>query len=374
MTKFLSLLFLLPNWVAYAFSHLIKRDRNLFVFGVHTNSFSGNVKSLFLREDSEHLKVFISTNTALNQKLQASGFKAHDRYSFRGIYYSLTAGTYVYSGFPSDVNFWLSGGAKYVNVWHGTPIKKIERDVSTGYYSIRNRYAWLYKLAAPYFLSKPDALLTSSPYEEKCFKTAFALKNDSFVRAFPPRLEPLLHQRYEKKLRDTILYAPTWRDDHSYRVEEHIDWQSFNTFLQKNELVFYIKLHPSDKATDPDKEFSHITNIDRNADIYEHLGNHDMLVTDYSSMIFESLYLGKPVILFCPDDPLYQKTSREMYIDPGSQLPVKSSYSQRELEKSILHAHARTRIEPSAFEEFSPYAVRDKLLSELAHIAHSSAP
>ena len=143
-------------------------------------------------------------NTAINHQLRAEGYIAHGKYSLEGIYYSLKAGSYVYSGFPSDISYWLSGGAKYINVWHGTPVKKIERDVSTGYYSIRNRYAWLYNLAAPYYLSKPAALLASSPYEEKCFRTAFGVNDHSLVRAFPPRLEELLHQAVSNNLHSNL--------------------------------------------------------------------------------------------------------------------------------------------------------------------------
>ena len=77
-------------------------------------------------------KIFISDNKVLVDEIVGQGYQAYTKLSPKGIWYSLRSGAYIYSGFPSDINFWLSSGAKYINVWHGTPIKKIERDVTTG--------------------------------------------------------------------------------------------------------------------------------------------------------------------------------------------------------------------------------------------------
>jgi CDP-glycerol glycerophosphotransferase (TagB/SpsB family) len=363
MRKLLSLTLLLPCWALFALSGLIKRDRSLVAFGVHTNTISGNVKSLFCSGECEYLKVFVSSNSSLIEELQRDGHLAYTKNSFKGILYALRAGTYIYSGFPSDINFWLSRGAKYVNVWHGTPIKKIERDVATGYYSLRNRFPWLYRLGAPYFLARPDALLVSSPYEEQCFKSAFDIGEDSLVRAFPPRLIDLTNR--ENKGVTRILYAPTWRDDQSFRIADHIDWQSFNTFLATHKLHFHIKLHPSDTTNSPDGGFTHIATIDKNEDIYCHLMETDILVSDYSSMIFEGLYLAMPVILFCPDYIAYQRSSRELYADPCSISQSTISYSQTELEKNILRLLASENIASSYSNRLSPYPVQSNLLSTL---------
>ena len=361
----------MPCGLLFMLSGLVKRDRSLVAFGVHTQSFSGNVKSLFLSAESEYSKVFISSNRKLISQLQEQGHKAYTRYSFEGIYHSLKAGTYVYSGFPSDINYWLSRGAKYVNVWHGTPIKKIERDVSTGYYSLRNRFRSVYLFAAPYLLTKPDALLVSSPYEEKCFATAFALDESSFVRAFPPRLESLSSTSNQKKRTANILYTPTWRDDQSFKVEDYVDWHSFNTFLEMQELVFYIKPHPSDNAIYPGTEFSHIATISKDEDIYSEIKKMDILVSDYSSMIFEGLYLAMPVILFCPDYVSYTQKNRELYIDPRSIFKSAISSSQEELEENILKCRKETFIAQSLGERFAPYPVQDNLLRKLVNSAYT---
>ena len=105
-------------------------------------------------------------------------------------------------------------------------------------------------------------------------------------------------------------------------------------------MYLTIKLHPSDKSLENiDQEFSNIEIIDQNQDVYTLLEKSDIVMSDYSSMVFEALYLSKPVILFCPDYDTYQKNSREFYIDPCKDLPVKVSYLQTELEENLLQVN-----------------------------------
>ena len=370
--KQLSSILTLPLWIVFFLSKYIPKDKNLIALGTHTDSFSGNVKSLFLESsDPLYKKVFISDNKKLVAQLNSQGYESYSKLSLNGMRQSLRAGTYVYSGFPSNINFWLSNGAKYVNVWHGTPIKKIERDVTTGKYSLKNRYEWVFKILKPYLLTKPDVLLVSSEHEKKCFKSAFNVKEDQIFRAFPPRLEKLTERAQADKQEKNILYVPTWRDDHSFSFSEYVNLDSFNTFLEKNKLKFNIKLHPSDKSMQTDKKYSNIVWVDQNEDVYDYLNDTDILLSDYSSMVFEALYLSKPVVLFCPDYATYQKNSREFYIDPCEDLPVEVSYIQDELEEKLLYSLKNTTIDKEKFKVFEPYKVKNDLFKQLIQKAHS---
>ena len=368
MKKILLLLLALPLRFIFLFSKLITREKKLVLFGVHTNSFSGNIKALLLSsKSSEFESIFIANTRELENKGAILGVKCFYKYSLKGIYYSLRAGTYIYSGFPSDINFYLSNGAKYINVWHGTPIKKIEKDVTTGYYSLRNRYPILFKVLVPHLFVKPDVLLVSSEYEEKCFSSAFAMEKESLVRAFPPRLESLLEDTTSNNKEKNILYVPTWRDDHSFSFTEYVELNSFNLFLQENSMKFYIKLHPSDKSLNISDDYSNIIIINKNEDVYNYLKDTDVLVSDYSSMVFESLYLLKPVILFCPDYENYKKNSREFYIDPCNDLPVQIAFTQEEFTYKLLED---TKIDSDKLKEFVPYDKEEELLAKLIKKAH----
>ncbi len=358
-------------WLPYLLLKFLPKNKTLIAFGTHTSSFSGNIKSLFLRQDTAgYQKVFISDEKALVRRLTSDGYTAYSKYSFQGIWTCLKAGTYIYSSYPSDINFWLSAGTKYINLWHGTPIKKIERDVTAGKYSLRNNYKWIFRILKPNLLAKSDTLLVSSEYEEKCFKSAFEVGDENIFRAFPPRLESLLDNNSKNNKQKTILYTPTWRDNHSFSFSKYVNLNLFNTFLQVNDMIFIIKLHPSDKSLGIAKYFSNITVVNQKEDVYAHLKDADILVSDYSSMVFESLYLSKPVVLFCPDYETYQKNSREFYIDPCHDLPIEVSYTQNELEEAILRLIKQKKIDAEKFKPYKPYDIQNNLLLKLVNQAH----
>ena len=335
------------------------------VFGTHTGSFSGNIKALLLERDSSGInKIFIGGSKAMVRTVQHFGIDAYERYSFKGIWYSLRAGTYVYSSYPSDINYWLSGGAKYVNVWHGTPLKKIERDVNTGYYALRNKYRLLYKLFAPYFFSKPDILLVASEYEKKCFSSAFAVDDKVFFPIFPPRLKNFISNSVDITIQSKILYAPTWRDDHSFVLEEYMDLNRMNDFLSCMESILYIKLHPSDTISF-EGEWSNIVVVPQEEDIYSVMKECTILITDYSSMLFEYLYIEREVVLFCPDHEKYQKRSREFYFDICKQSFVDITLNFESLLKVLEKKIKNKKSVPKLDDAYQPYSIVDNTMDQV---------
>ena len=357
------------GWLAYLLAYLVPRDPRLVAFGVHTASYSGNVRALFESDTPNLTKVFISSNRQLAQSLKQKKLLAHWRYSPKGIFYRLKAGTYIYSSYPSDIGFWLSGGARLVNVWHGTPLKMIERDVTIGRYSQRNRFVLLYRLIAPYLFSTPHVLLTSSVYEEQCFKSAFNLSKDRFCRAFPPRLQNLVPRQNSSDVR-SILYAPTWRDDHSFQIEAHLDLGRLANLLKELGAQLTIKLHPSDKNTLQLADVKGIEFTSKTNDVYELLAESDMLLTDYSSLMFEAMYLDIPTILFVPDQARYAENSRQFYFDPSDELKLPEAKSQEELHNVLVTAiegRPGGQVLPC---QFTPFPVRKDLASELVRLVH----
>lgn len=366
MKKFFSLITLIPSWGVFFLSYLVKRNKNIIVFGVHTASFSGNVKALLLEEGSTSVrKIFIGRTFSIVENVRLYGIEAHWKYSIKGIWYCLRAGSYVYSSYPADINYWLSGGAKYINVWHGTPWKKIEKDVETGYYALRNKYSFLFSMLAPYLFVKPDIILTSSEYEKKCFSSAFGVGNERFFLAFPPRLAQLVTPlSYDNEQSFNILYAPTWRDDHSFVINEYFDFAKLNALLQEKGSVLYIKLHPSDKAEITD-EYTHIKVVAKEKDIYELVEECALLITDYSSMLFEYFYIGRNVLLYCPDYNDYQKNSRAFYFNVSKDFPLGISYNFESLVNAITSELNNRNHTLQIPEEYKPYQVHEHLLDEM---------
>lgn len=325
------------GWPLYFISSLFIKNKNKYVFGVHTQSFSGNVKALLLDKTFAQgsKKFFIYRSSTLKKQLAQLDDTIEYFYFLNpmGLWHTMTAGYYIYSSYISDINYWTSSRAIHFNVWHGTPLKKIEKDVTTGFYAIKNKYAYILHYIFPYLYQRPHKLLVSSSYEKRCFKTAFDVEDSVFVEAFPPRLNEVI-EKIPHTPKDILLYTPTWRDDGSFSLYQHIDLTSFNTFLTQENLLLIVKPHPSDTSLHIDHSYSNITLADKVTDIYALLPSTKILITDYSSMMFEAMYSNIPVVLFCPDLMHYTQHSREFYTDIQS-LPFTLTKTQKELQKNL---------------------------------------
>jgi CDP-glycerol glycerophosphotransferase len=86
------------------------------------------------------------------------------------------AGSFVVSSYASDVNRWLGEGATLVNLWHGVPLKKIERDIDSGPLRLVYEDRQPMKAAFSDQMRPPDLLLSPSAFiAEQCFTSAFAI-------------------------------------------------------------------------------------------------------------------------------------------------------------------------------------------------------
>ena len=123
----------------------------------------------------------------------------------------------------------------------------------------------------------------------------------------------LFYDRYpELKNKKIILFAPTYRgktQEEAYYPYEWIDQQEVEK-LCGNEYVFAYKMHPfitEPVAIDP-KYRSCIYDFSKEKDINELFYVTDILITDFSSNIYEFSLQKRPIIFFAPDKDYYQLT------------------------------------------------------------------
>lgn len=76
--------------------------------------------------------------------------------------------------------------------------------------------------------------------------------------------------------------------------------------------------------------------VDADADPYLFIRESSLLVTDYSSIYFDYLISGKPIVFFAYDLEEYKNASREMYFEYSKYTPGKKAYSWEELKEAIL--------------------------------------
>jgi CDP-glycerol glycerophosphotransferase len=207
-------------------------------------------------------------------------------------------------------------GQVYIQTWHGTPLKRLGRDivdvVPTGsYLRMMDREASFW-----------DYLVSPSGYCSEIFPSTFGYKGTILETGYP-RNDILINQASKRDLirrslgiadgQQVVLYAPTWRD--SQRTATG-NWKPVNFLpgsLGDNVTVLFrghTNTHSAHTAQVARGTID-VTNYKNVAELYLAA---DVLVTDYSSSMFDFSVTGKPMIFLAPDFDDYV-AKRGFYFD-----------------------------------------------------------
>lgn len=120
-----------------------------------------------------------------------------------------------------------------------------------------------------------------------------------------------------------ILYAPTFRGESVgvARADGLPDWRVLRDALA-DDHVLLVRLHPfvrEDLVIDRELD-GFLTDVSDHPEINDLLHVADVLVTDYSSVIFEFALLGKPMVFFAPDLAAYER-ERGFYLEYRTDVP-----------------------------------------------------
>ncbi len=107
------------------------------------------------------------------------------------------------------------------------------------------------------------------------------------------------------------LYVPTFRAFDEPDLPQ-IDWDYIDENLTDGE-VLVVKAHPQSHTLTIHDHYKHIVEADRMEASVNYLYDADVLITDYSSIIFDGYLLRKPAVLFEPNKGYVQK--RGMYLE-----------------------------------------------------------
>lgn len=205
------------------------------------------------------------------------------------------------------------GDQRYINTWHGTPLKTLGR--ATNYAlvddanTIRN-FQQATVIAAPnaYTASvlKRDFDLGSRGARKVV--TLGSPRLDQVVRSDATRVEGL-RAALGLKLSDRrriILYAPTWRGTNTSREVDvdalQMDLETLDE-VSDDALVLFRGHHLTEGQLRNTNLQSRI--VPRSIDTYELLQVTDILVSDYSSLLFDFISTGRPTLAYVPDEEEY---------------------------------------------------------------------
>jgi CDP-glycerol glycerophosphotransferase len=258
-------------------------------------------------------------------------------------------------------------GTTYLQTWHGTPLKRIHHDAPV-------REGWLDN--ADKDVARWDMLLSPNHVSTERLRHAFGFAGPIRETGYPRNdvLSSLDRDRIRARVRaelgipdgtTAVLYAPTWRDDLVFGgtgrdFEFPIDLGAFADRLG-HDHVLLLRLHSmvtGRLALDPDGPAIDVTDIAESAGLYLAA---DVLVTDYSSAMFDFAVTGKPMVFYTYDLEHYRDDLRGFYFDlaaiaPGPMVRTSSELIEalREIDGDVpepTEAYARFRKTFCALED-----------------------
>ena len=221
-------------------------------------------------------------------------------------------------------------GQKYIQTWHGTPLKRIGNDIPSTHLSLP--YVKLMQREARYW----DFLLAQNDFAAevlpRAFGTSCRVLADGYPRNDDLKREDNLDKRAEIRHRlgiedgkTVILYAPTWRDylkgqGNRYQMSSFLDFQEACDRLGPD-FVFLVRGHSNVAGRVPAVENTQCVDVTDYDEINELYTASDLLVTDYSSVMFDYCVTGKPMYFLAPDLERYRDSVRGFYFDFESTSP-----------------------------------------------------
>lgn len=322
----------------YVITFLVPKKKNMIVFGSSKGyHFSDNSKYMYLymkeleRKNSRDLEFYWLTKSKILSNEYIDDERFIYMYSFKGIYTLLRAKIAVLTHSLEDLCPVLMGGKKIVQLWHGTPLKKIGHDADSWSEGskVKIRLKKILNYLLPYLnYMKCDYLVVSSNKVVSTFVSAFKIPEEKIIVLGQPRndtFDSLCTQSNEllrkvQGYKKVIAWLPTHRGYSKYTIVDlmknyKFDEKKINQFLTENNYLLVIKPHFVEKGKLGEylKGSSNILIYDE-ADPYPLLTKVDILITDYSSIFFDYMLTNNQII-FTPFDYQSYKEYTGLYYE-----------------------------------------------------------
>ena len=339
--------------LVFSFFRPVKDERFLFI-SMNGKCFGGNPKAVY-----DYLK----KSKARCESIWAFSADVYDYYKDACVATRLYSFKYYLCLLSSRVIFcdqrtWKPiiplkrKGQIYVQTWHGTALKKIERDIPN--------LPKVYETMAKRDSALVDLWVSGSAFMSSLYKKSFWYNNEILEVGSPrndvfwasnkseirKKVCSFLNIKDDEKI---VLYAPTFRGQNSFsyydvnvrtvvEILSDLDGEKWN---------FITRFHPN-LISELHERTSHLNCMTADASLYpdvqELLVAADVLITDYSSVMFDFMYSRKPCFIYAIDVEEYD---RGFYMSLTKDLPFDvaedndqlayniKSFSQKDYDKKL---------------------------------------
>jgi CDP-glycerol glycerophosphotransferase len=231
----------------------------------------------------------------------------------REYYRRLARARWVVSNDSMPVHYVKRKGSRYAQTWHGTPLKRIGFDIENLQMSNRD---YLKQFAKD--VAKWDTLISPNAFSTDILRRAFRYDGEILEIGYPRndifhRPEVREQQAAATRARlglpegkRVILYAPTWRDnDYSatgrYQFTMKLDLERLHRAFGDDSVLLIRGHQLVSSGIDSSMFGGFVRNVSSYPDIQDLYLVADVLVTDYSSVMFDFVNTGRPLLFFTWD-------------------------------------------------------------------------
>jgi CDP-glycerol glycerophosphotransferase len=246
-------------------------------------------------------------------------------------------------------------GQVYVNTWHGVPMKSMFRDeggARAGHANSQRNFLLASHIVLPNRFTI-DHLLGPAHVQSLCASTTWEIGTARLDRTIAARARwtPDPERRH-------VLLAPTWRGTLGRPISQVGDIEHMIEVLGDLDgppVTVHVKAHNFNRDTldalvDVTGNVS-VECVDPRVDINDLMAEVDVVLTDYSSLLFDALAADIPTVLYVPDLDQYRR-DRGLYVEPES-LPAAVCHD----DASLLTAISQMR-RPSDFPDATVSSAR----------------
>jgi CDP-glycerol glycerophosphotransferase (TagB/SpsB family) len=219
-----------------------------------------------------------------------------------------------------------------LQTWHGSMLKRIGLDrpnvpPAKQRVILRERSKW-------------DLLLSQNHHSTEILASAYAWDRPIMEEGYP-RDDPLSTRTGEDVRarlgiapgKTAVLYAPTWRENLTSMVT-FLDLESLTRDLG-DDYVLLLRGHSRTVAYGGTITLPGVIDVTTHPDITELFLAADVLITDYSSVMFDFSVTRRPMIFFVPDMDDYRDSIRGVYFDLSELAPGPVLYTQDDVRAAL---------------------------------------
>lgn len=298
--------------------------------------YSDNPKALylFIKSNYPSYKLYWSFDRKYKHNFTDDSLNGLSRFSLKWIFVMARAEYWVTN---SRLPLWITKPkhTKYVQTWHGTPLKKLGVDINKvhmpGTTTVKYKKNFLKEA------NKWDYLISPNVYSTEIFKRAFGFNQIMIESGYPrndvlytcnnefevSKIKNRLNIPLDKKV---ILYAPTWRDNDYYSTGKYkfslrLDLDKLRAEFAEDYVVLLRMHYLVAEQFDLTSYKGFVYDFSVHSEISDLYLISDVLITDYSSVFFDYANLQKPILFFTYDLEIYRDELRGFYFNFEEEAP-----------------------------------------------------